>query len=140
MRNLMLLFFVITFSCGSKMKTTTTIDIINTRVNNSYQISKIDSVNSFYFVYCTKDEKTYKIFSKKYNSKCNLGKIKEGEYYNFELINFPDYSKNDNAITGLVSLVTCFMLDKDTQICKEKGINGLYTTENLIGLYYQPNE
>ncbi len=136
MRKLILFFFVITFSCGSQMKRKPAKNMIKTGINDLYQVSKIDSVNSFYFVYCTKGEKSYKIFSKKDNRKYNFEKIKEGEYYNFKLISFPDYSTSDNSITGFDSLVTCFMLDKDTQICKEKGVNGLYTTKNLKGLYY----
>lgn len=127
---------MITFSCGIQMKRKPAEKMINTEVNDLYQVSKIDSVNSFYFVYCTKGEKSYKLFSKKDNKKYSFEKIQEGEYYNFELISFPDYSKSDNAITGFDPLVTCFMLDKYTQICKEKGLNGLYTTKNLKGLYY----
>ncbi|SEQ16434.1 hypothetical protein [Flavobacterium urocaniciphilum] len=103
--------------------------------SDTYTITKIDSLNAFYFVYCTKNKLTYKIISKKEPNKYN-SKVEINKSYHFTLINFPDFSKNENPLTGFNPLVNCFMLDKNTEVCKEKNIVGLYTTKNLKGLSY----
>ncbi|SEJ29509.1 hypothetical protein SAMN04488018_12239 [Myroides marinus] len=136
MKNLIVYFFVIAISCSSQMKNKSDKNVTNTDENDLFKIAKIDSINSFYIIYCTKDEQNYKIISKKEDEKYKFEKINESEYYSFELTNFPDYSNSDNPLTGFSSIEPCFMLDKDTQICKEQGIKGLYTTKNLKGLYY----
>lgn len=136
MKKLMFIIFAITFSCGCRVKSSPNKVLKNSEIADSYKISKIDSVNSYYFIYCMKNEHNYKIISKKEANKNVLEKIEEGKYYEFSLNNFPDYSKNNNPLTGYSSTEPCFMLDKDTRVCKEKGVDGLYTTKNLIGLYY----
>jgi uncharacterized protein YtpQ (UPF0354 family) len=135
MRKLIVLLFIITISCSSQMKHNSQRIITITDVDNLYKITKIDSVNSFYFIYCNKGEKTYKIISEKIDEKYKIDKIMENKYYRFQLTSFPDYSKNDNPLTGFNSIEPCFMLDKQTKVCKEQGIE-LFITKNLKGLYY----
>lgn len=127
--------FIIAISCGSKIKNTSQKSLTITDVDDLYKITKIDSINSFYFIYCDKDERIYKIISKKIDEKSKLNKIKENKYYRFQLTSFPDYSKDNNPLTGFNSIEPCFMLDKQTKVCKEQGIE-LCTTKNLKGLYY----
>ncbi|MHC5310111.1 hypothetical protein ACYSNM_08570 [Myroides sp. LJL116] len=136
MKNLLVYFFVIAISCGFQMKNKSDKKVTNTGENDLYKILKIDSISSFYIIYCTKDKQNYKIISKKEDEKYKFEKIKESECYSFELTNFPDYTISDNPLTGFSSIEPCFMLDKDTEICKEQGVKGLYTVSNLKGLYY----
>ena len=111
---------------------------LDNQKQTGYKIYKIENLNSYYIIYCEKDGEKYKIVSKEQNDH-PIGrqkKIKIGESYNFKLINYPDYSKDENPLTGFSPLVNCFSFDNKTNICKEQGINGLYTSKNLVGLYY----
>jgi CRISPR/Cas system Type II protein with McrA/HNH and RuvC-like nuclease domain len=134
MKNLMLYFFVTILSCSNiKNKPK---DLIVMESQGLYEISKIDSVNSYYFIYAIKNSQIHKIISNKVYRKNKFKKIKVGEFYTFELINFPNYSDDKNPLTGFSSIDPCFMLDEVTEICNEEGVVGLYKTDNLEGLYY----
>ncbi|BAP31531.1 uncharacterized protein CHSO_2494 [Chryseobacterium sp. StRB126] len=111
---------------------------MNNQKQIEYKIYKIEKLNSYYLIYCEKDGEKYKIVSKEANDKKvkTCKKIKIGESYNLKLVNYPDYSKNENPLTGFSPLVNCFTFDSNTNICKEPGVNGLYTAKNLTGLYY----
>lgn len=101
-----------------------------------YKIYKIEHINSYYFIYCEKNDVKYKIISKQNNSKLTTKQIIVGQLYKFQLNKFPDYSKEKNPLGGFTPLVNCFNLDNNTEVCRENDINGLYTTKNLRGLYY----
>ena len=111
---------------------------LDNQKQTGYKIYKIENLNSYYIIYCEKDGEKYKIVSKEQNDKPidRHKKIKIGESYNLKLVNYPDYSKDENPLTGFSPLVNCFTFDNNTNICKEQGINGLYTSKNLVGLYY----
>lgn len=111
---------------------------LNSQKQIEYKIYKIEKLNSYYLIYCEKDGEKYKIVSKEPNDEKIKAykKIKIGESYNLKLVNYPDYSKNKDPLTGFSPLVNCFTFDSDTNICKEQGVNGLYTTKSLTGLYY----
>lgn len=136
MKKNIIFLMVIIFSCSFQVKNKSIQNSNNTAANDLFKVYKIDSINSFYFVYCTKNELNYKIISKKVNQKYKHIIIKENNSYSFKLKEFPDYSNNNNPLTGYSPIVDCFMLDEETEICKEKDIKDLYTTPNLIGLYY----
>lgn len=129
MKYVTLMLYVILFiSCKS----------LSSQKQIEYKIYKIEKLNSYYLVYCEKDGEKYKIISRESDNEDikTYKKIKIGASYNLKLVSYPDYSKNTDSLTGFSPLVNCFTFDRDTSICKEKGINGLYTTKNLIGLYY----
>lgn len=103
-----------------------------------YKVYKIETLNSYYTVYCEKNSVKYKIVSKESDDKKikMLQKIEIGKSYDF-LINLYQPIENDkNPLTNTSStpyVIHCFMFG-ETKICEEE--NGLYTTENLKGLYY----
>lgn len=136
MKNLIFIIFIITLSCGYCLKGNQKKDTNKDFVSDTYKVFKIDSINSYYLIYCRKDNLNYKIISKKESKKEGKQIIVVENFYSFKLINFPNYSDNENPLTGFSSTEPCIMLDKDTSICKEKGVTGLYTTNNLQGLYY----
>lgn len=111
---------------------------LNSEKQIKYKVYKIEKLNSYYLVYCEKGGEKYKIVSKEPKNEDHKAfkKIKIGESYNLKLVSYPDYSKNKDPLTGFSPLVNCFTFDSATNICKGQGVNGLYTTRNLIGLYY----
>lgn len=114
-------------SCMSK--------ISSSQQQDNFKVYKIDSINSYYLVYCEKDAQKFKIVARMEAKMQNGNEIKLGGFYNFALNIFPK-NEGDNPLTKSALNVNCYMFDKDTKICKEEGINGLYTTANLSGLYY----
>lgn len=114
------------------------------RFNNYYNsniffsITKIDSINNYYLIYALKKDTLVKIVSKK--DKLKLGeKIKVGNFYNF---NLESMAKKTPVVNGIQFStindmdVNCFKFDNQTIICKESNVYGVYTTNNLIGLYF----
>jgi len=101
-----------------------------------YEVYKIDSIHSFYLIYCKKAGENFKIVSKKNSSpSVKYLKIREGGTYDFSLIIFPGVNTGNSLTNNTTVLINCYTLDKDTKICREEGIKGLYTTTDLIGLY-----
>lgn len=103
-----------------------------------HKVIKIDSINNYYLIYTTKNDSLFKIVSEKsYLNNCK--KIKEGKDYPLKVVSM---SKSAPSIAGIkISPVNyldvqCFQFDKNTQICKEEGIDDLYFTKNLNGLCY----
>jgi hypothetical protein len=129
-----LLFTIIFFISCSPHKS------LNSRkgeITSNYKILKIDSVNSYYFIYVTRDKIKFKIVSKKEISTSG-DKIKVGKKYALNLISM----LSDKPIKDLAelpqnrSLVSCYFFDDSTKICYEKSYNrDLYKIENLKGLY-----
>ncbi|WP_332454812.1 hypothetical protein [Chryseobacterium aquaticum] len=125
-KKFLLYVLIINFSCSTFKN--------NQNHENLYKVYKIEHTNNFYFIYCEKADRKYKIISQK-NDKLNTKKIVIGNSYQFQLQDFPDYSQETNPLAGFTPLVTCFSLDKNTEVCEEYGIS-LCTTKNLKGLYY----
>lgn len=134
MKNILLISLILV-SCNYYPKNSIGNKINNANTSDLYKISKIDSINSYYVIYINQQDEIYKIISKKENTSHKFDIIKKNRYYRFKLINFPEYDNND-SLTGFSSIQPCFMLDPNTQVCKEKEVAGLYTTKNLKGLYY----
>ena len=101
-----------------------------------FQVSKIDSVNSYYIVYLKKNNINYKIISKKETLyKCN--KIQIGQFYFFKIKSLLNVNikLNDHVISSSNNaLVNCYTFEGNTKICKEEGIYDLYKAINLKGL------
>ncbi|WP_334126982.1 hypothetical protein [Empedobacter brevis] len=103
-----------------------------------YKVDKIESLNNWNIIYLSRGYNKYKLVSlKTENKECH--KIKEGKTYNFIL-----HSRRENPpiINGIklepVNYLDlhCYAYDNETEICiePEKGINDLYSAENLNGL------
>lgn len=102
-----------------------------------YKVYKIETLGSYYVIYCEKDEMKYKIVSKEsdYKEFKIYKKIEIGEVYNFLLNQYDDKDKNPLTNTSTTPyIIRCYMFT-DAKICEEEFIK-LYTTENLKGLYY----
>lgn len=110
--------------------------------NVGYKVYKIEQINSYYIVYCEKENQKYKIVSKINNDKYQKEKCKKiriGQFYDFVLTYYhPEDNNSNNPLTNTNTapyVIRCYMFT-DTKICEEEGIK-LYTTRNLVGLYYK---
>jgi hypothetical protein len=101
-----------------------------------YNVTKIDSINSYYLIYAKRHDTIFKIVSKKeYTINCNT--IRVNSKYNFDL-----HSIRENApiISGIKINpinhmdINCYQFDEETSICREKGIYDLYFSHNVKGL------
>ncbi|HEU4496432.1 MAG TPA: hypothetical protein VFR70_05220 [Flavobacterium sp.] len=100
-----------------------------------YRISRLDSINSYYLIYATKKDSTYKIVSKKSYAK-NCSEIKIGSDYQLHLKSMRDNAPTINGIrmSPINYLdIKCYQFDETTQICKEDGIYDLYFTDDIKG-------
>ncbi|RST27709.1 hypothetical protein [Chryseobacterium lacus] len=111
--------------------------------NQKYTVYKIDSVNNYYLVYLSFERKNYKVVSKK--EKVTIcKKIKVGDKYNLfsldRIINPEDYIPK-NVATGspLEFVPDCIKFDEQTEICRERGMDNIYKSDNLKGLCYIEN-
>ncbi len=101
-----------------------------------YKVYRIDSVNSFYIIYCSKDAQNYKIVSEKKDVSSNdFVRVEVGGFYNLILKSLPGKGSENPLTNNSSLLISCYMFDKDTENCREPGINGLFTSPNLVGLY-----
>lgn len=108
-----------------------------TAMEGDFLISKIENKNSYFIIYGVKDRDTFKILSKKSNSRLDLNKIERNKIYHLKLKDFWEEGTIDkNPLTGFNSADPCFFLDEKTEICREKGVFGPYRTPNLDGLNY----
>ena len=109
--------------------------------NVGYKVYKIELINSYYVIYCEKENQKYKIVSKVKNDKHQNKKgkkIRIGQFYNFVLTYYHPEDKNNNPLTNTNTapyVIRCYMFT-DTKICEEEDIK-LYTTRNIVGLYYK---
>ncbi|MGV0923457.1 hypothetical protein [Empedobacter tilapiae] len=120
----------VSISCNSSKK------LLENELN--YKVEKIESLNNWNIIYLNRGNSKYKLVSlKKENRECN--KIKVGKTYSFIL-----HSRGENppVINGIKLKpinyldINCYSYDSETEICidPEKGINDLYSAENLNGL------
>lgn len=113
--------------------------VLRENFDNMHQIVKIDSVENYYVIYSVKNDKKYKIVSKKENLVDeDYVQVQENHFYDLKLINLISYSESDNPLAGFQStlVLNCYSFEKDVVICEEEGMETLYKAENLIGLYY----
>lgn len=122
----------------------TSCKLLDKRHQLGYKIYKIETLNSYYIVYCEKDNKKYKIVSKgQYdNTFGRHQKIKTGKAYNFILNSYKTDGINNNPLTNTGTtpyVIQCHMFDNETKICTEpdQGIYNLHYTTNLVGLRYR---
>ncbi|UUC45203.1 hypothetical protein [Flavobacterium cerinum] len=103
-----------------------------------YKVYKIDTIDSFYTIYCEKNGEKYKIVSKEQNEKVinSNEKIAVGQSYNF-VLNLYRPNNDSNPLTNATTapnVIRCYMFE-NTKICEEEGIK-LYTSNNLKGLSF----
>lgn len=105
-----------------------------------YTVFKIDSINNYYLVYLSFEKKTYKVVSKK-EVITNCKTIKLGDKYNLFNLNriiIPEDYIPKNVATGspLEFVPDCIKFDEQTEICRERGMDNIYRSDNLKGLCY----
>lgn len=88
-----------------------------------YKIEKLEKVKSYYVIYASKNDATFKIVSKR-EPVSNCNKIKKNKSYNL---------KFSEVILQGGSQVNCFNFPDKTVICKDDDF-GLYMATNLKGL------
>ena len=140
MKKLMMLFSILlliggVFSCKSKNN-------VNTDNLNLFTVYKIDSVQSYYLIYFQKDDKKFKVVSKKDNDD-NCNKIILNKKYSLSIASILEEKivmNNDTIVSGNNGLVNCFYFEGGTKICKEEnnGIYDLFKSSNIKGLCYLP--
>jgi hypothetical protein len=106
----------------------------------SYEVYKIDSINSYFLVFARRDDSLFEIVSKKDNS-LDCKKIRVGQQYNLALKSLWSEDRwvgNLNVKPSLTPHVTCLRFDDSTSICidREHGIYDLFLTPSLTGLFY----
>lgn len=105
-----------------------------------YTVYKIDSINNYYLLYLNFEGKNYKVISKKeLAAKCKT--IKKGDKYNLfnldRIIKPEDYiPKNVKTGSPLEFVPDCVKFDEQTEICRERGMDNIYMSDNLKGLCY----
>lgn len=111
-------------------------------VNNKqkYTVFKIDSINNYYIIYLSFEKKNYKVVSKK-EVITNCRAIKLGDEYNLFNLNriiIPEDYIPKNVATGspLEFVPDCIKFDEQTEICRERGMDNIYRSDNLKGLCY----
>lgn len=106
----------------------------------AYTVTKLDSVNNWYFIYATRNDSTFKIVSMK-NYSCDCRNIIVGRNYNFVL-----QKRFENVLSkeGLKLLPlnysdikgVSFVVDTDVFVVVEKEVYGLYSCKKLFGLCF----
>jgi hypothetical protein len=133
MKYILILVPLIFFACvSSKIKNRSNI--------TTYNVYKIDSVNTYYLIYTKKNDTIYKIVSKK--EIMDRGqKIQLNRMYAFELHSILSEFRIGNAtVSPKTSNINCFAFDEKTNICLEgDSIKDLYSANNIKGLYYIKN-
>lgn len=105
---------------------------------NEYKVYKIENFTPYYIIYCEQGGQKYKIISKQSINETvkKYKKIKIDRSYNFALNLYRPNDNDKNPLTNTSTVLNvkhCYIFS-GTKVCEEE--NGLYTTENLNGLYY----
>lgn len=147
MRTIIIYSTLLTFFCGGCFALRDK-KIKDTKSNESaikkdfiFNIQKIDSLNNFYILYASKNNKLYKIIEeKKYSATCNVIKVGSNQYLNLRsILNQPIMIDSVTFSSSNSLNVNCFTFDKETIICKEEGIYDLYQALNMEGLCIKEN-
>ncbi len=137
MKFLFIILLIFIVGCSHSKLHNSSKTIKNETVDTLYHVYKIDSLNSYYFIYAKQKGRLYKIISKK-DIKFNEPQLTIGGTYNFDLFSILDQKiKIGNKVisTDPGGIISCFGLDDSTSVCKERdSINNLYRANNLIGL------
>ena len=110
-----------------------------------YQVLKIKVTGDYYVIHAQRNDSLFKIISKK-SAFNNIGKLQvvtKGSYYYFDFKNAPDGPGDVKPLTGIANYLDVknshFFIDGDTKIKFTRRFHRrIYTTRNLIGLYYSP--
>ena len=142
---------IISISClhlmGFKPQKTFDFKIDSVKNDTSFKIYKIDSFNLYYFIYAKKQDRLYKIVSRKElvsrigtKSPCNNELKINGEYDLVikSLLYKPLYDSNGKEVHRLASshVRRCVALDASTRVCLEKSdsIWDIYESKSIRGL------
>jgi hypothetical protein len=112
-----------------------------------FKVTRIKSKGDYYVINAKKNDSLFKIISKKTPEIIsNLEMLKRGSYYYFDFHNTNKKLTEekiillDGALNHLDSKVKPLFVDGKTRIRFTKRFRKqMYTTKNLIGLYYIPN-
>ena len=134
MRYILILISLILVACAShKMDSKSSIK------NNiaTYNVYKIDSINTYYLIYAKKNDSLYKIVSKKEVVKSG-NKIQLNSSYAFNLhSSLSEFRIGNIMISPKTSNINCFAFDKETNICLEgDSIRDLYSADNIKAIYF----
>lgn len=137
---LIIMTFCYLASCAQKVNTKKSGQFTNiTESDSIFTVRKIDSINNYYLIYAKRDNKWFKIVSKKEND-MRTNRIKINNDYKFSLHSI----WNQKIMIGGINVspsqtphVTCLGFDEKTAICIERdSINDLFSSKNLKGLSY----
>lgn len=111
-----------------------------------YKVTRIKSKGDYYIIHAQRNDSLFKIISKKVlmNNKPNLDLLKKREYYYFDFRNNNEPTENKiEPLSGISNYLDVknknVFVDGNTRIRFTKRFHyRLYTTKNLIGLYYVP--
>ncbi len=137
---LILVTFCYLASCAQKISSKKSDQFTSTAKSDSiFTVRKIDSINNYYLIYAKRDNRWFKIVSKKESTMRN-NRIKINTDYKFSLHSI----WNEKIMIGGINVspsqtphVTCLGFDEKTTICIERdSINDLFSSKNLKGLNY----
>jgi hypothetical protein len=115
------------------------------KVDSLYKILKVKTIGNYYVIHAQRNDSLFKIISKKVDlQNPHLEVLKKGKYYNF---NFGKEDKDTTKVKAepLVGIANYLDVKRslywsDTKIkCTKPFHYRIYTTKNLIGLYYSPS-
>ena len=141
---LILVTFCYLASCAQKVNIKKSGQLTTTaKLDSIFTVRKIDSINNYYFIYAKRNNKWFKIVSKKEKNIRN-NKIKINTDYRFSLHSI----WNEKVMIGGINVspsqtpyVTCLGFEEKTMICIERdSINDLFSSKNLNGLNYIKNK
>jgi hypothetical protein len=116
------------------------------RMDSLYKVLKIKVTGDYYVIHAQRNDSLFKIISKKVslNNTRNLQLLKTGRYYYFDFGNGQNGAKDEvQPLTGIMNNLDVkndhVFVDGRTRIKFTRRFHcRLYTTKNLIGLYYSP--
>ena len=114
------------------------------KADSLFKVTKIKTIGDYYVIHAQRNDSLFKIVSRKLElEKTHLEMLRKGNYYNF------DFGKENNGIANaeeepLVGIANYLHVKKsyfwgETKIKFTKRFHDrIYTTQNLIGVYYSP--
>lgn len=118
------------------------------KADSLYKVLTIKTNGDYYVIQVQRNDSIFKIITKKVqpDKKANLKQLKKGEYYYFDFKDAKNEAKEAKVVpisriaNDLDVQNKYVFVDGDTKIKFIKRFHyHLYTTKNLIGLYYVPN-
>jgi hypothetical protein len=139
MKNIFLILILILFSCKSKKVVKKTYKPqFELGINVNARISKIDSIENYYFVFIENNKEFFKIISEKNQVKRYNGKkVEIGQNYKFRIQQLtdrrPSGENNEFTPTNYLDISRCLNFN-GFKICTESSFE-LAKSSNLKGLY-----